>query len=396
MARATFPRREPAAADCHHARTLRPRAAGPGRGRVAFAGSCFRCTSSRCWTRLLRIGVLSPEVTYWGGSALALLLVCAWLLVYRRVLVEHDVKEERQELYRAPLLRCLPSWAWLPSLTGAFNLLSGDLLVFIATKLFAAVHCTQRASPSGTPSAATWHIGNGSGDTGVCYGTEHRAATLAAMLAMALYFPTAVLYGSAVLVRSEGRFADAESDVNFSADFAVVEKVLKIVLVGVSSFGSAFEGGTVTLCTALAESAVLLWLLQGRGGGKEACGNKTVRIVVSFEYGALAVVAGSGLLARWVWPDAPHAGTAMVAGWGVAFVIGAWRVARLRSERRSVAQVLQLGGENAKACYYENRLAPERVSALIGEEVTQAACGSGFTLALTRGGEVWSWGREAR
>ena len=182
---------------------------------------------------MLRIGVLSPEVTYWGGSALALLLVCAWLLVYRRVLVEHDVKEERQELYRAPLLRCLPSWAWLPSLTGAFNLLSGDLLVFIATKLFAAVHCTQLATPSGTTGAATWHIGNGSsGDAGACYGTEHRAATLAAMLAMALYFPTAVLYGSAVVVRSMGRFADAESDVNFSAKFAVVEKVLKLVLVG--------------------------------------------------------------------------------------------------------------------------------------------------------------------
>ena len=134
------------------------------------------------------------------------------------------------------------------------------------------MHCTQRAIPSGTTGAATWHIGNGSsGDAGACYGTEHRAATLAAMLAMVLYFPTAVLYGSAVLVRSEGRFADAESDVNFSADFAVVEKVLKIVLVGVSSFGSAFEGGTVTLCTALAESAVLLWLLQGRGGGEQAC-----------------------------------------------------------------------------------------------------------------------------
>ena len=101
--------------------------------------------------------------------------------------------------------------------------------------------------------------------------------------------------------------------------------------------------GTVTLCTALAESAVLLWLLWGRGGEK-ACGNKTVRIVVSFEYGALAVVAGSGLLARWVWPDAPHAGTALVAGWGIALAAAAWRVIRMRSERRGAAEVLQLGG----------------------------------------------------
>ena len=95
---------------------------------------------------LLRFGVLSPAIEYWSGCGIALLCVCSWLLVYRRVLIAHDVKEEREKLYRAPLLDCVPSWAWRPSLTGAFNLLSDELLVFTATKLFAAVHCTRHLS----------------------------------------------------------------------------------------------------------------------------------------------------------------------------------------------------------------------------------------------------------
>ena len=65
------------------------------------------------------------------------------------------------------------------------------------------------------------------------------------------------------------------------------------------------------------------------------------------------------------------AGTVLLAGWGAVCACFLGHLLRLRSERRGAAEVLQLGGKEAKACYYENRLAPERVSALIGEEVEQ-------------------------
>ena len=74
-----------------------------------------------------------------------------------------------------------------------------------------------------------------------------------------------------------------------------------MTLVGVSTFGSAFEGGTVTLLAAAVESVVLLTLLLRRG---ESVSCPAVRSIVCFEYFALLAVSLSGLLARWVWPHA--------------------------------------------------------------------------------------------
>ena len=91
---------------------------------------------------LLRVGGLSAAAKYWGGAALALALVGAWLGVFHRVLVAHDVREERgAALYERALLSSR-RWPWpLRGLkvVGAFNLLGSDLLLFVAAKLLSTV-----------------------------------------------------------------------------------------------------------------------------------------------------------------------------------------------------------------------------------------------------------------
>ena len=159
---------------------------------------------------LLRFGGLSAAAKYWGGAALALALVGAWLGVFGRVLVAHDVREERgAALYERALLSSR-RWPWpLRGLkvVGAFNLLGSDLLLFVAAKLLSTVHCTR-------DDGGAWQRAN---EAGACFTAAHSATVAAALLAMLLYFPTAVLYGSTLLVRSEGRFSDPASDVTFSA-----------------------------------------------------------------------------------------------------------------------------------------------------------------------------------
>ena len=151
----------------------------------------------------------------------------------------------------------------------------------------------------------------------------------------------------------------------------------------------------MTLLAAAVESVVLLTLLLRRG---ESVSCPAVRSIVCFEYFALLAVSLSGLLARWVWPHAPHAGTVLLAGWGVALLALCTRLALLRWRRRRGAAAgakgatLVLGGKEAKEKYFGNKLSPERVTALVGEEVVQVVSGGQFTLARTSSGEIWSWG----
>ena len=170
---------------------------------------------------LLRIGGLSAATKYWGGAALALALVVAWLGVFRHVLVEHEVREERSALYKRELLS--RRWPWpLRGLKAVwlFQLLGSDLLLFVAAKLMSTVHCSRGAAD------AAWQFGDGAG---ACFnGLGHRSTVLVALMATLMYIPTAVLYGSTILVRSEGRFSDPESDVTFSPAFTVAEKCLKV------------------------------------------------------------------------------------------------------------------------------------------------------------------------
>jgi alpha-tubulin suppressor-like RCC1 family protein len=115
---------------------------------------------------------------------------------------------------------------------------------------------------------------------------------------------------------------------------------------------------------------------------------------VCFEYFALLIVAVSGLLARWVWPHEPHAGTVLLAGWGTALLLlGA--VLLSGRQRRGTAKgkcddILVLGGEAAKSSLTADALRPKRVQ--IAETVIQVMSGEEFTLARTASGEVWSWG----
>jgi alpha-tubulin suppressor-like RCC1 family protein len=316
---------------------------------------------------------------HWLGLGASFAIVGAWLAVLFATLRQHDVAEQREALYRRTRL------------LAAFELLSSDALVFTTSKLLSVVHCVRDGG-------GAWQLAN---EAGACFTLGHTATAAAALLALLLYAPTAVLYGSSILVRSEGRFSDPASDVAFSPAFSVVEKLLKLLLAGVATFGSGVEEGTLTLATALLSSAALLAFLWR--AGERTCACAAVRALVLFENAVLAVVAGSGLLARWAFAsDSSRAGTVLLAGWGALLLALVLRLALLRRGRgrRSATaggagdgSTLVFGGKEAKQAYYATAKVPRHVAgALWAETVVQTVCGGKFTLARTASGEVWSLG----
>ena len=95
---------------------------------------------------------LPAEAARWAGAAAALLLVAVWLVVGGLVLRRHDVEEQREALYARHRL------------LSAFEVVGDKLLVFVATKLFAFVHCTE--GPDGAWRSAVVVAGVDEGRTG--------------------------------------------------------------------------------------------------------------------------------------------------------------------------------------------------------------------------------------
>jgi hypothetical protein len=146
---------------------------------------------------------------YWLGICVSFVIVGGWLCVLFVTLKHHDVTEQREALFRRTRLMAI------------FGLLSSDLFVFTASKLFEAVHCVRDDD-------GAWQLAN---DVGACFTQEHTVTMAVALVAMLLYFPTAVLFGSSIIVRSQGRFSDPVSVPSFS----VMSALLLLLLLRVFS-----------------------------------------------------------------------------------------------------------------------------------------------------------------